>query len=126
MENTTSSSAQSYDLTPPVDAFATHVYGEVLVVPAAVVRCFGGGEFGDGEKVSRQWVFRKGELVFSVYDWKCTNLYDPDAWDPEELWASECPYPLHVGSREPATEQDAREFAEWLVTTTKSASSQVD
>ena len=68
----------------------------------------------------------EGKLVFCLYDWKCTNLYYPDEWAPAELWAFECPYPLHVGSREPATEQDAREFAEWLVMTTNSASSKVD
>ena len=96
------------------DANATHLYGEVQLPPAAVVRRFGNGRGGDDYKVSRQWVFRKGDLVFTLYDWKSTNLYEGGLFSPEEFWACEEPLDLHIGSKEPATQQDAAEFVEWL------------
>jgi hypothetical protein len=95
-------------------ASGTHGYAEIQMAPASVVRCFGNGFGGDGFKVSRQWVFRKGDLVFTLYDWKSTSLYDPDYRSPDELWQSGWPFDLHVGSKEPATETDVAEFIAFL------------
>ena len=92
----------------------THRFGEVQLIPRSVIRCFGEGESGDGFKVSRTWVFRRGELVFTLYDWKSTNLFDSEMWTPEELWASGEVFDFHVGSREPATESDVADFIAFL------------
>ncbi len=74
--NATSPANDPYVVTPGVDVAGTHLVDEVQLPPAAVVRRFGPGEAGDGYKVSRRWVFRKGHLVFTLYDWKSTSLYD--------------------------------------------------
>lgn len=113
MEDNTSSSAD-FVLAPDTDAGGTHLYTEVLLPPRAVIRRFGNGSQGDEFKVSREWIFRKGELVFTLYDWKSTNLYEPGLFSPDELWACEEPLDLHIGSKEPATAQDAAAFAAWL------------
>ena len=115
MENTSPSPAKnSYCQTSPDEAAGTHFYAETVIAPAAVVRCFGDGDQGDGCKISRNWVFRKGDLVFTLYDWKSTDLYERGTWTSEEMWSSKEPFPLHIGSREPATREDALDFADYL------------
>ena len=92
----------------------THFYAEVVLIPAAVADTFCCGHDGDEYKISRRWTFRKGDLIFTVYDWKSTSLYEPGMWTPDELWSSWNPFPLHIGSKEPATDTDVAEFAKWL------------
>jgi len=115
MEDTsTTPDNTSYVLALDADAGGTHVFSEIWISPAAVIHCFGQGSNGDEYKVSRQWTFRKGELIFTLYDWKSTDLYDSEMWSPEQLWASKEPFPLHIGSKEPATHDDAEEFARFV------------
>jgi hypothetical protein len=106
--------SDSYVLSPGNLANGTGFIDEIAITPTRVVRRFGAGNPGDNYKVSRQWAFRKDELVFTLYDWKCTNLYAPDFWTPEELWQSDWPFDLHIGSKEPATEADVQAFAAYL------------
>ena len=115
MENSaTSSASNGFESASGIEADRTYYFEEVCLVPAAVVRAFGQGDAGDEYKVSQRWVFRNGELVFTLYDWKSTSLYDPGMWTPEELWSSKEPFPLHVGSKEPATPKDAARFVRYL------------
>jgi len=103
---------------PASEASQTHFFNEVQILPHSVVRCFGTGDCGDGYKVSHTWAFRRGELIYSLYDWKSTHLYDSTMWTPQELWASNEPFDLHVGSREPATQGDVADFITFLLETT--------
>lgn len=105
---------ETYKLENSQAADWTHAFDEIQLVPADVVRRFGPGHAGDGFKVSRQWVFSKRDLIFTLYDWKSTYLYDVEFWTPEDLWASEFQFDLHIGSKAPATKQDAAEFAAYL------------
>ncbi len=115
MENSSSPSAQHfYQLIPPSDAWGTYLYAKTLLVPAAVIQCFGKSDPSEDGKVSGQWAFRKDNLIFTLYDWKSTDLYLPGLGTPRELWESTEPFPLHVGSRVPATDEDALEFVDYL------------
>jgi len=119
MEQLASSSANdSYVLARGDCACGTHRIEEVLLAPAAIVRCFGNGDPGDEYKVSRQYVFRKGDLIFTLYDWKSTDLYEPGLFSPKEFWTLNEAMDLHVGSQEPATRQDVTQFLEWLLRVT--------
>jgi hypothetical protein len=109
-----SRASDSFVLTSSAESDGTHRFDAVAIAPASVVRCFGAGFEGDGYKVSRQWVFRRAGLIFTVYDWKSTSLYDPDFWNPDELWQSVWPFDLHIGSKHPATEKDVAEFIAYL------------
>jgi hypothetical protein len=109
-----SSANDAFVLTISAASDGTHCFAEVQLGPASVVRCFGKGFDGDGFKVSREWVFRRGHLVFTLYDWKSTALYERGMWTPDELWASEWPFDLHVGSKDPATKKDIEEFVDFL------------
>ena len=112
MENIPSSAA--YRRASDADANGTHRYTDVFLPPAAVMRRFAAAGDGDHCKVSQYWVFRKGDLVFTLYDWKSTNLYEGGLMSPDEFWACEEPLDLHVGSKEPATPEDAAAFASWI------------
>ena len=112
MEDTATTDA--YVAASETDADATYWYADVVLAPAAVERRFGVARGGDDYKVSRHWVFRKGDLVFTLYDWKSTNLYESGLLSPEEFWACEEPMDLHVGSKEPATQEDAAAFVRWI------------
>jgi hypothetical protein len=118
--NDSSPAKHEYVLTSSPEADETHCFGEVAIPPANVVRCFGKGSDGDGYKVSRQWVFRKGDLVFTLYDWKSTDLYDSQLWSPEELWRCNEEFDLHVGSKAPASQKDVEAFIAFLQQTTSS------
>lgn len=96
------------------DSRGTYWYADIMVPPAAVMHRFGAACEGDEYKVSQHWVFRKGDLVFTLYDWKSTNLYESGLMSPEQFWACEEPMDLHVGSKEPATPEDAAAFAQWI------------
>ena len=87
--NDKSPASDSYVPSPGSLANGTGYVDEIAIPPARVVRRFETGNSGDNYKVSRQWVFRKGNLVFTLYDWKSTSLYDPGYWSPEELWQSD-------------------------------------
>ncbi|MDZ4685273.1 MAG: hypothetical protein SH850_09295 [Planctomycetaceae bacterium] len=56
--------------------------------------------------------------MFTLYDWKLTSLCDIALWTPEELWASDEPVELNIGSKAPATASDAADFIAFLARTT--------
>lgn len=81
MENTaTSPASDSYRITGNDESHMTYAFAEVILPPAAIIRCFGDGWSGDECKVSRIWTFRKQHLVFTLYDWKSTSLFDGSMW----------------------------------------------
>jgi len=86
----------------------------IFLTPAAVVRCFGDGGHGDKCKVTREYAFRKGDLFFWLYDWKSTDLYDPQLLTFEEFWTMEVPAELFVGCNCSATRAELERFANWL------------
>ncbi len=111
----------SFVLTDSAEAAETEFFDEVQVVPASIIRRFGPGSDGDGYKVSRHWTFRRGDLIFTLYDWKSTNLYDTGMWSPRSLWKCELPFDLHVGSKDPATGEEVAKFIDFLKRETSSS-----
>lgn len=102
-------------LDPTADTAWTHLYGLVALPPFLLVERFGQPLQSDGHKVSGEWTFRRGDQVFTLYDWKATSLYDPSLEDPNVFWERTEPTLLHVGSKHPATPEDAKEFVGFLV-----------
>lgn len=98
---------------------------DLLLSPRDVVARFGPPSGGDGLKVSGSYTFvRQPGIVFTLYDWKLTSLYErgngieadhPDARlpTPEEFWASETPERLNIGGFE--HRGDVEHFKRWLL-----------
>ena len=112
--STTSSAKDEYVLTTGDQAGGTWLVGTIFLPPAAVIRCFGKGGCADKCKVSREYVFCKGDLIFTLYDWKSTDLYDPALMTPEQFWSMKLPMELHIGSNASSAPADIQHFAEWI------------
>jgi len=92
------------------NACGTHLQDYVQLAPAALVEKFGLSELSDGYKTSGEYVFESedGE-VFTVYDWKWTNLYDSDGIPVKQFWSSWEPTQFNVGGK-----SNAIDFIDWL------------
>tara|TARA_R110000787_G_scaffold277160_1_gene386326 strand:- start:742 stop:1056 length:315 start_codon:yes stop_codon:yes gene_type:complete len=99
-----------FKLSQDADVGGTHLQGYVTLPPAALVDKFGRGESFDGYKTSGEYSFESedGE-VFTVYDWKTTELYCPDGIPVDQLWSSWDPFQFNVGGK-----SNAIDFITWL------------
>lgn len=68
---------------------------------------------GDGYKVSSEWVVTDAlGRVFTVYDYKETNLYDSEL--PSVAAFRRRPYSWHIGAAQQTSDADVRAFKDWL------------
>lgn len=77
----------------------SHLQGFVTCSYADLVQTFGNpNSEGDGYKVSTEWVIydRADDLTITIYDWKCTELYDDYPTSVEEFRAQQS-YEWHIG-----------------------------
>lgn len=86
-------------LAPEVDPVGTSLSGKLEIAPAKLVELFGEPPECDGYKVSGSYTFKDwDDNIITLYDWKCTNLYDSSDPSPEKFWASTSPHSFHIGS----------------------------
>ena len=73
--------------------------GNIQVAPADLVLAFGQPGESDGFKVSGEYTFHdeESDVVFTMYDWKSTSLYDERAQSPEQFWAQTKPTTINIG-----------------------------
>ena len=82
-----------------------------------MVKALGEPGEGDGYKVSGEWLFTgDDEEVFTVYDWKCTSLYDSSDMTVRQWRNSGNKYDFHVGGN-----TDPKRFIAWLTEKVKGA-----
>ena len=99
---------EAYDLVG-----GTCLQSHIAVKPVHLIWVFGKPLEGDGYKVSGEYVFkhRSGEVI-TLYDWKNTNLYDPEiSLMPNDFWTSNKNYEFHIGAKGFNLIND---FQEWL------------
>lgn len=100
------------------NASGTSLQGYAKASPADVVKLFGEAEDGDGYKVSHEYTFQavgKPNVIFTLYNWKCTNLYDGVfGVSPADFGVSTTPYDWHVGSTREHYEKYGDDFKAWL------------
>tara|TARA_Y100000034_G_scaffold124946_1_gene173820 strand:+ start:3910 stop:4230 length:321 start_codon:yes stop_codon:yes gene_type:complete len=96
-------------LAPEADIAGTSFGGTIEIAPTRLNELFGKPEEGDSYKISGLYIFKDwGDNVVTLYDYKCTSLYDSYYPDPEELWSSDEPYGFHIGA---CTSEIAERFA---------------
>ena len=99
-----------FKLDDHADSGGTSLKGSVELAPSRLVEKFGTPQQSDGYKTSGEYTFRGADgLVFCLYAWKASTLYDSDGIHPDELWASDEPFMFNVGGNAPASE-----FIDWL------------
>tara|TARA_A200000159_G_scaffold163425_1_gene189606 strand:- start:448 stop:768 length:321 start_codon:yes stop_codon:yes gene_type:complete len=89
----------------------THRQSEVKIAPARLIEIFGQPVECDGYKVSGEYIFEGPDgQVFTLYDWKCTTLYDPYyGVSPQDFWSQTIQRDFNIGGH-----SYAGDFVEWL------------
>ena len=80
----------------------TYLVGEIDLVYADIELAFGSPMHGDDYKISGEWLFENEETgeVFSLYDWKSTNLYGGDRYPSvEKFRANLKPQTFNIGGK---------------------------
>lgn len=96
--------------------------GEIMVAPSDLVLAFGKPGDSDEYKVSGEWTFhdKQNDIVFTLYDWKCTSLYESGYPSPEELWATTTPVYINIGGDHKGNVEEfkamIRTHIEWVKT----------
>lgn len=100
----------TYKLNPNANTDGTHKQAELHTTFAELLALFGMPEESDGHKSSGDWIFEsnKGD-VFTIYDWKATNLYDPSLPSVDEFRRSPAQVTFSVGGR-----GDVADFLSWV------------
>ena len=114
----------------PSHANGTSWRGALRVATADLVARFGKPEDGDGYKTSGEYTFRRqdpewlsdlsdrngwSDGVFTIYDWKATELYDRGYTSVDVFWMSDQPYDFNVGGSDPVTVALAEDFTKWVL-----------
>jgi hypothetical protein len=99
----------AFHLSPGAPIAGTSGLTEAELVPAHIVARFGRGRPTADAKCSGTYAFQDDNgNVFTLYDWKCTSLWEiaeghaPDEKSasfptPDEFWALDFPVPLNIG-----------------------------
>ena len=98
---------------PKANANGTSLQGYVEVAPALLISALGEAPQSDGYKSSGEYRFINTDTgeVFTLYDWKSTNLYSSGFVSPRQFWANEKPYEFHVGAH---SDKNVALFIEWV------------
>lgn len=109
-----------YKLNNNASINGTGLMGYVTLSCARMIELFGPPVEGDEYKVSGEWVFEDSSgNVFTVYDWKSTNLYC-ESYPTVEQFRAQPSYEFHVGGN-----TDASNFIKWLNTVANFVDSEV-
>ncbi|MDB5392207.1 MAG: hypothetical protein JWM11_7853 [Planctomycetaceae bacterium] len=95
----------------------TELLDIVAIRPKSIVDRYGEGNGCNLEETTRWYAFKRGPLVFSVFDLR--KYRDHGAAYPHGFWASSSLCAICIGSAIPVATADVEEFVEWLVTQTK-------
>lgn len=100
----------TYKLKPNANIDGTFKQAELHTTFPELLALFGMPEESDGYKSSGDWIFEsnKGD-VFTIYDWKSTNLYDPSLPSVDTFRRSPAVVTFSVGGR-----GDVADFLSWV------------
>jgi len=105
---------KEFKATPHIPFVSCHLLQHITIIPKelndkfAHLDCNANCEDG---KVDRQFIFTKGHLVFKIWAFKATNLYEDDLPDPNTFWNSTNPYMVSLAG---INSKGLNEFLKWL------------
>lgn len=99
-----------FELSPDSNIDGTSLRGYVIASYPELEELFGDPLESDGYKISGEWIFEDGDgNVFTLYDWKETELYDSELPSVMKFRNSGERVEFHIGGR-----QSAVNFTNWL------------
>jgi hypothetical protein len=75
-----------------------------MTSPKVLKSILGQPDTCDEYKVSGEYSLELNGVIFYLYDWKSTKLYDSDYQSPETFWNSNKLYDFHIGGNQDAHE----------------------
>lgn len=91
------------------DAIGTHLQGYVTAVYSDLEEILGQPEECDGYKVSGEWTLTDSDgNVVTLYDWKSTELYDPDYPSVSQFRRDPNPQEFNIGGCDFAAAENFR------------------
>ena len=97
----------------------TYRIESIEIAPKILVEFFGNPLEADGYKVSGEYCFKdENNNIFTIYDWKETNLYDEDNPSKECFWSFDGKVEFGIGGNE-KSKDTVKEFKEWIIKQTK-------
>ena len=106
-----------FRLAPDADITGTCLGSNISISPVKLRQLFGEPYKSDGYKVSGEYTFLDSDdNVITLYDWKCTSLYDSSCPEPEDFWNDTKDAYFHIGA---ANKQIAETFANLLAAINK-------
>lgn len=94
--------------------------GDILVSPSDLILLFGKPGKSDGYKISGEYSFHNVTTgaVFTIYDWKCTSLYDSDCPNPEDFWSRAQLITFNIGGNDKGNIEEFKQLIhkqiEWI------------
>lgn len=89
--------------------------GTLYVAPRHLFEALGSTDLTDDYKVSKEWKFLDDDgHLYTVYDYKKTDLYSHGYPSEEEFWESECASEFSIGGQSDVDQTRVNEFIEWL------------
>ena len=100
-----------YKLNPDADINGTHLIGRIETRFAFLEKAFGNPLESDGYKTSGEWFFTDEDGgVFTIYDWKATDLYDKDL-PSVDVFRDYPFYEFNIGGH---SQKNVEEFKAWV------------
>lgn len=97
-----------------LDVYGTSFHGRIITVYPRIFAQFMGDDYvSDDYKISREWVCEYKGKVYTVYDWKSTDLYANGLPCVQSFWSSDLAEHLHIGSKSSTLEES--EFVNHLL-----------
>jgi len=93
----------------------TSYMGEVIIAPKKLIETFGKPDRSDEYKVCMEYAFvaiKNPNIVFTIYDWKSTSLYEKGYMSPEKFKNLETVYNFHIGG---FSTDYIEEFKHWVL-----------
>lgn len=69
-----------------LSANGTSLKGYISLNPKKLLEAYPNFMEGDECKITKEWTFEVNGKPITLYDWKCTNLYDDDLPSPDNFW----------------------------------------
>lgn len=115
----------TFKLNPNADTNGTYLIGEIKAKYSNLERAFGLPQESDGNKVSGEWVFTDSDGgVYTLYDWKATELYEDGLPSVEEFRAIPCESKFNIGGRWSGgskAKKNLEDFEAWVADEAKKA-----
>ena len=101
-----------YRINPNIETGGTSRFSEVKLKPIELLLVFGKPMICDSYKVSGEYMFEHTETgtPITLYDWKCTTLYDHEGIKPVDFWKLDEEVQFNIGS----TNSMAYGFDKWI------------